>query len=219
MTTPSPTSDDDAHWARPLYERQIDVSGQLADASLQMALLVRDQTVAATQEGSVEPATLESFTRAYAKVARATRLSVMLQEKLVKDLIAFETGAPEPAAQADAGRVASLVRVFVDPESERVERQKRETREQLEREDHEDARLTQAIGEPEVRPRAVASDFALPPPGEAPRSRSGVTLGEAFFEDTAPIDPPACAVGPLPPRAGEGLCHRDIIGDGPGPSG
>jgi hypothetical protein len=173
MTAPAPTPDDAPIWARPLYERQIDVSGQLADAGLQMALLVRDQTMAATQEGSVEPATLESFTRAYTKAARATRLSVMLQEKLVKDLIAFERGDPALAARVEEDRVASLVRVFVDPESERVERQKRETREQLDRECHEDARLTRAIGELMLEvPRAFETSSKEP----ATPSLSGESL-------------------------------------------
>jgi hypothetical protein len=54
-----------------------------------------------------------------------------------------------------------------------------------------------------------AYNLALSPyAGEVSRSRSGVTMGEVFFKDTAPIGPPASAVWPLPPHAGEGQRRR-----------
>jgi hypothetical protein len=163
MTTPSPTPDDAPLWARPLFERQIDVSGQLAEAGLQMALMVRNQAVAATQEGGVEAVVLESFTRAFAKAARAARLSVMLQEKLVKALIAFDAAAATAATPAQPERL-EIVRVFVERDGEKVDGLKREAREQLDREPGEDL----ALGRPTDAVAAeIRRDLGICPEGRA----------------------------------------------------
>jgi hypothetical protein len=90
MASASTPAEDAPRWARPLHERQIALLGQLAEAGLAMALMVKDQAQALAAEGGVEPGVLEGLTRAYGRVARATRLTLMLQDRLIKDLVAVD---------------------------------------------------------------------------------------------------------------------------------
>jgi hypothetical protein len=156
--TASPTPPDDApHWARSLYERQIAMAGQLAEAGLAMALTVKDQTETLTREVGVEPGVLEGMSRAYARMARAARLSLMLQDRLIKDLIAFDRKVAHDAAwdhsvrlsdRKDlAGQVIARVVTRQHDDSETVERLIEETAERLDSEDLYGAVLSRPVSE------------------------------------------------------------------------
>lgn len=156
--TASPTPPDDApHWARPLYERQIAMARQLAEAGLAMALAVKEKTESLTQEGGVEPGVLEGMSRAYGRMARAVRLSLMLQDRLIKDLIAFDRKVAHDAAwdhsvqtgaRKDlAGQVIARVIARQYDDSETVERLIEETAERLDSEDLYGAVLSRPVSE------------------------------------------------------------------------
>ena len=80
---PAPDADDAADWARPLYQRQIAVVGELAEIGLELARAVTDQVKAGEAD-------LQAGAMAYARVARAVRLTLMLQARLIKDLQAHD---------------------------------------------------------------------------------------------------------------------------------
>jgi hypothetical protein len=78
-TASLPTTDENpADWARPLYARQVAMLGELAEAGLAMALPLKDQ--AGTE---ADPA---QAMMAFSRAARAVRLSLMLQSRLIKAL-------------------------------------------------------------------------------------------------------------------------------------
>ena len=156
--TAAPTPPDDVpHWARPLYERQIAVAGQLAEAGLAMALAVKDRTESLTQAVDVEPGVLEGMSRAYGRMARAVRLSLMLQDRLIKELIAFDKKVAHDAAwdhnvrlsdRKDlAGQVIARVIARQHDDSDEAERLTLETAERLDREDLYGAVLSRPVSE------------------------------------------------------------------------
>jgi hypothetical protein len=65
-------ADRPADWARPLYERQIAMVGELAEMGLEIARDVKGQVKMA----GADP---QACAMAYARVARAVRISLMLQ--------------------------------------------------------------------------------------------------------------------------------------------
>jgi hypothetical protein len=143
---PSSTVPNDAPpWARPRLERQIDMLGELAEAGLVMALDVKDEAQALKQAGPVEPAVLEGLSRAFGRTSRSVRLTLMLQERLIMGLIAFDAGggvaAPEDRVCQD-NRPHQVVRIIIHPHDdvETRERLVRETMERLDREDLEGGR-------------------------------------------------------------------------------
>jgi hypothetical protein len=77
--TPPADTDPPSDWARPLLARQVVLLGQLAEAGVEIALAIRDQV---TEAGEAEPRAFLD----YARVARAVRLSLLLQERLIKHL-------------------------------------------------------------------------------------------------------------------------------------
>jgi hypothetical protein len=88
--TDAPACADDAgDWARPLLERQLWILGQLAEGGLEIARAIER---AATDEGS-DDAVRAAAPMAYARVARAVRLTILLQSKLIADLQALEAKA------------------------------------------------------------------------------------------------------------------------------
>lgn len=98
---------------RGLIGRQLAVLGRLAEAGLNIALAVERQAMAA--EAAVEGAAAEGVASgaapadvalAYGRVARAVRLTVALQARLVKDLQALDEGAARQRIRdaAEAGR-------------------------------------------------------------------------------------------------------------------
>jgi hypothetical protein len=138
MTPSSILPEDTPHWARPRLERQIDMLGELAEAGLVMALDVKDEAQALKQAGAVEPAIHQSLSRAFGRTARAVRLTLMLQERLIKNLVAFDERGAADALEADDSQndIARIIRIIVDPHPD-IEDRERQSRETSERLDHE----------------------------------------------------------------------------------
>jgi hypothetical protein len=157
MTASATPPEDVPHWARPLHERRIAMAGQLAEAGLEMALAVKDQALALTREGAVEPAVLEGLSRAYARMARAVRLTLMLQERLIKDLIAFDARVAQEAVwerrertRDRKARVERIVERVIGREHDKpeaIERLVWETSERLDREDLYGPLLSRPVSE------------------------------------------------------------------------
>jgi hypothetical protein len=87
--TPAP------EWARALLERQLWILGQLAEGGLEIARAIERQ---ATGEGSEEgaPQVVEAhIPMAYARVARAVRMTILLQSKLIGELQNVEIKAAQ----------------------------------------------------------------------------------------------------------------------------
>jgi hypothetical protein len=137
MTPTFTTSEDTPHWARPRLERQIDMLGELAEAGLVMALDIKDEAQALKQNGGGEPVVFEGLSRAFGRTARAVRLTLMLQERLIKGLIAFDAGGDVLEADASQDDVTRIVRIIIDPHAD-IEDRERLVREAVERLDHED---------------------------------------------------------------------------------
>ncbi len=124
------------------------MAGELAEAGLEMALDAKDQAL--TPDAPVEPAMFEGLSRTFAKLSRSTRLSLMLQDRLIKDLIAFDKGEVPDAGRDDRkDEITQIVRIIVDPrdDPETRERLEREIMERLERENLETAALSYPVGE------------------------------------------------------------------------
>jgi hypothetical protein len=86
----------DKDWARGLLERQLGMLGRLAEGGLEIAQAIER---AATDEGS-DAAVLADAPLAYARVARAVRLTIMLQSKVIADLQKLESNAEIDASHA-----------------------------------------------------------------------------------------------------------------------
>jgi hypothetical protein len=81
---PAPPSDptqagDDRAWARPLFEQQIALLSELAEAGMAAVHAIQDQVAA--RDGDVV-----ALARAFERVARGVRLAILLQSKLIKQL-------------------------------------------------------------------------------------------------------------------------------------
>jgi hypothetical protein len=166
MTPSSILPEDTPHWARPRLERQIDMLGELAEAGLVMALDVKDEAQALKQAGAVEPVLLESLSRAFGRTARAVRLTLMLQERLIKGLVAFDERGAADALEADDSQndIARIIRIIVDPRAdiEDRERQSREAAERLDHERLEDVFPAQRVDE---QIATIRQDLGLDPDG------------------------------------------------------
>jgi hypothetical protein len=117
--------------ARALLERQLGVLGRLAEAGLNVALAIEQQATAAAAEApnaagsppSAEPGRVVQgdVALAYARAARAVRLTVALQAKLLKDLQALD----EADARRRRGEQAEVERARQAQEDARKERVER----------------------------------------------------------------------------------------------
>jgi hypothetical protein len=101
MTAHSPLSGafatDAPGWDRPAFERQIAMLGELAEAGLEVAQAIRDQTLAAAARGDLSSARID-FGLAYARAAKAVRMTLALQRNYLLDLrFEFRHGEPAPA--------------------------------------------------------------------------------------------------------------------------
>jgi len=101
-----PTPIDD--WARPLVMRQLQVLGELAEQGLEIGRAIEGQAKAVQPGDGVD---LNALAMAHARVARAVRLSILLQSRLIADMRACEEHA---ARKAEALAAAQARR---DPES------------------------------------------------------------------------------------------------------
>lgn len=102
----------------PLVERQLHLLARLAEAGLEVALACEREAKA------VEPGTgadLNGLARAYARAARAVRLTVMLQSRLIKDRREV-AGQVEAEASAAAERPGQALRAREDHAKVRVSR-------------------------------------------------------------------------------------------------
>lgn len=105
---PTPPTDqpaDDRNWARPLFEQQINLLGELAEAGMAVATTIRDQVVAG--EGDIV-----TLAGAYDRVARAVRMAILLQSKLIKQLLDWDRqtanlAAPQGRREAEIQRAAA----------------------------------------------------------------------------------------------------------------
>jgi len=85
-------------WSRPLVERQLEMLGRLAEVGLEVAIEVERRLKA---DASMEP---QVAAMAYARAARAVRMTLMLQSRLIKELQAREAEAVVEAPPEDAPR-------------------------------------------------------------------------------------------------------------------
>jgi hypothetical protein len=104
-TLPTDRPSDDRSWARPLFEQQIALLGELAEAGMAVATSIRDQVVAG--EGD-----LLALAGAYDRVARAVRMAILLQSKLIKQLLDWDRqtaslAAPQGRREAEIERAAA----------------------------------------------------------------------------------------------------------------
>jgi hypothetical protein len=143
---PTPASDIQTagpdHWARSLYEQQVAVLGQFAETGLAIALSIGRQVKAAEEAAGDVP---ERAIIDFARVSRSVRLTLMLQARLIKELIAFDNKVAldtawdhgqrtrDRKAQAEGIMERIIGRAHDDPET--IESLIWETSERLDRED------------------------------------------------------------------------------------
>lgn len=126
--------------ARGLIEPQLQVLGRLAEAGLNLALAIERQATAEPAEAPPRDLAL-----AYGRVARAVRLTVALQAKLIKELQALDEVAIrdrareravrqqlEDARKARVGRIVERVIVAGCSDDDEVDRLADEASERLE---------------------------------------------------------------------------------------
>lgn len=87
-------------WARSVVERQLAILGQLAEDGLQIVQAIKRQAMGeSAPDGAAAPEVFHGdLALAYARVARAVRMTLLLQSKLIADLQAFDKGAVHLAA-------------------------------------------------------------------------------------------------------------------------
>jgi hypothetical protein len=127
--------------ARAMLERQLEILGELAEDGLQMSKAIQRQAIrqadAAASDEAAAPPPRADLSRSYVRVARAVRLALMLQAKLIHDM---KDGAAAVAPQGP-GRKNSVLRIVKRAAEEqltddnKVERLVREAAERLDRED------------------------------------------------------------------------------------
>jgi hypothetical protein len=147
----APVSAGAGDWARPLLERQLSLVGELAELGLNVARSIeRQATAPASDDGSDDgsahdgaaPPVLGDIGLAYARVARAVRLTVMLQSKLIEGLQALDRGETDSARwlrECDTKkRVERIVERVIRAEHDDEEVVDHLTREGAERLDEDD---------------------------------------------------------------------------------
>jgi hypothetical protein len=116
ITPPAPETNDQTDWARPLFERQVALLGRMAEAGLTITLAIEGEAKAP------EPVAKDPrLYVAYARVARAVRLSLMLQTKVIKQLQAIDSQAATQEACAAAHERVQRAE-HVEEQKARVER-------------------------------------------------------------------------------------------------
>jgi hypothetical protein len=134
--------------ARAMLERQLEILGELAEDGLQMSKAIQRQAIrqadaARTQEAAAAPPPRTDLSRSCVRVARAVRLALMLQAKLIHDM--RDGASPEAAS----GRKNSVLRAVLEQltDDDKVERLVREAAERLDREDICADLLSRPVGE------------------------------------------------------------------------
>jgi len=155
-------------WARALLERQLWILGQLAEGGLEIARAVeRQATGGRSGEDAPEraPEGVEAhIPMAYARVARAVRMTILLQSKLIGDLQTLQTKAAHESAHANSlrgtqriglmqdqkrriGRIVSRIAWVDGREPAEIERLTRRGVEMLDYDDHFGDILTRPVSE------------------------------------------------------------------------
>jgi len=212
MTEPAEAFDETASsdaedWARPMLERQLALLGRLAEAGLEIAVALERQVK------SGEPFDGQAVARAYARVSRAVRLTVMLQSKLIGQLQQPKTLADTIASAMDAelrsleqagktrlvGIVARVARAEHD-EPDAVERLVAEAAERLDRDDLYGDVLTRPISEIVAD---ICRDLGLEPDWASLAQEAWAQEAVADGEAGAPLEAWMARQARPPPRAGE----------------
>jgi hypothetical protein len=213
-------------WARALLERQLWILGQLAEGGLEIARAIERQ---ATGEGSGEaaPHAVDAhIPMAYARVARAVRMTILLQSKLIGELQTLESKAAYDAARAKSrqaferpglvhaqkARLERIVRriAWADgQDADEVDRLGQDAAELLDCDDHYGDILTRPVSELIA---LICQDLGLEPDwpalakqawakAELEAGRAGGPL-EAWVSAASVKDrPPANDPAPLKPQA------------------
>ena len=93
---PAPTDSAEQDWTRPLVERQLQMLGELAEIGLEVARAVERQAKTAGSEVDAQ-----RLAMAYARAARALRMTIALQARLIDDLGARQDAATRKRAVAE----------------------------------------------------------------------------------------------------------------------
>jgi hypothetical protein len=124
-------------WARTLYERQIAISGELAEDGLEITKHLKAEILAAPANEATQ-----AMVMAYGRAARSVRLSLMLQARLVGEAEARDGG--QNSASVPPAPLYRIERIIIDParrevedaeNTEGIERLTGEASERLDRED------------------------------------------------------------------------------------
>src|ERR1700761_2821340 len=83
---------------RSRIERQLEMLGELAELGLEVAQIVERRAKAV--DAGTSDADLQGVAMAYARVARAVRMTLLLQSRLINDLKSHEATAAREAALA-----------------------------------------------------------------------------------------------------------------------
>ena len=107
----NPASADAPTAARALIERQLGLLTRLAEIGMEIAEAAGRQATGAARADGGQDAPLGDPALAYARVARAVRMTVFLQARLAKDLAALDKAEGAVAAARAARRRAGLHRL------------------------------------------------------------------------------------------------------------
>ena len=115
----APTGAAAADWARALLERQLWILGQLAEGGLEIARAIERQATGAGSDDAAPHTVDAHIPMAYARVARAVRMTILLQSRLIADLQALEA---RTAQAADAALGAKYQRALERPRLENAQK-------------------------------------------------------------------------------------------------
>jgi hypothetical protein len=151
-----------AAWGQALLRRQAAMLETLAEAGLRMALAIERQVTEAPADGEKPVAPAEAA-MAFSRVARAVRMTALLQSKLIEAHRVQARDGADRGAAAHAG-AARILRGLIEDDDragdrERTERLKAEAAERLEREHLEDLDA-RAFGEAVA---GICKDLGLSP--------------------------------------------------------
>ncbi len=126
-TPPTDQPGDDRSWARPLFEQQINLLSELAEAGMTVAMAIRDQVVAGQGD-------ILALAGSYDRVARAVRMAILLQSKLIKQLLDWDRQTASPNT-SQGRREAEIERAAAERDREHAEHMERLGGERLEQDD------------------------------------------------------------------------------------
>ena len=159
-------------WARPLLERQLWILGRLAEDGLQISRAIARQATGAGADDGLPAQDLAKgdVPLAYARVARAVRMTLLLQSKLIRELQFREASLARDAARAEADqsedrkarveRIVGRIALAEHDDVETVEQLVEEAAERLDQDDIYGDVLSKPVSEIVAR---VCQDLGLDP--------------------------------------------------------